>query len=169
MAEDSHKLGGQRSQARHNVENLGAGGILFVILGRIDGLTSMEQTAIMGAGMVVMSAFAKMWSENGMTARVISKLGLGLLTLFVVSGCAINLGRVTPELFEGQNGETIIACTTEGVQIALGDGGVCRNIEGGHVSETFADLFTGTIEAAGRVIGGVFTGLGSAGAAITPE
>lgn len=165
MAEDSHRLGGRRTQTRHNVENMGISGLLFVVLNRIDSLDSMEKTAIMGAGVVMIGAAAKFWSERDIGGKLLAKVGLGSLVLLVLTGCGISLGQVKPEQFEGSNGETIIACEMRGIQIGVGDGGVCQNAEGGHVSSIFSQMFIGTVEAAGRVLGALLSPFGAIGAA----
>ena len=167
----SDPQGGQRSQVRHNVDNLGMSGFAWVAINRLaeaDYLSTAEATAIFGGVVVVGSGFLKWASSKGLGDRILKKLGLVGLVLVMLSGCGISVGHVVPHEFTGANGQTIIACTVTGVQLGIGDGGVCRNVEGGHVSKSFADLFTGTLEAAGRIIGGVFMGLGSAGAAIAP-
>lgn len=166
MAEDSHPNGGRRSQTRHNLENMGGFGIVWLVLNRVDGLTSAEQTVALGVGMAGLSALAKFWSENGISKRLLGKIGLTGMALLLFTGCGISLGQVTPSKFEGSNGETIIACEMRGIQIGIGDGGVCQNAEGGHVSNTFAVLFTGTIEAVGRILGAVLSPFGAAGAAL---
>ena len=33
----------------------------------------------------------------------------------------------------------------------------------------FADMVTGLVDTAGRIVGGIFTGIGGVGAAITPD
>lgn len=166
MAEDSHPNGGRRSQTRHNIENMGGFGIVWLILNRIEGLSSAEQTVALGVGMAALSGALKFWNENGIGKRLLKKLGLSSIVLLLLTGCGISIGHVTPSEFEGENGQTIIACEMKGIQLGFGDGGVCQNAEGGHVSNTFAVLFTGTIEAVGRILGAVLSPFGAAGAAL---
>ena len=42
-------------------------------------------------------------------------------------------------------------------------------VGGGNIPKAFADLATGLVESAARIVGGMFTGLGGVEAAITPE
>jgi len=165
MAEKSHDLGGRRSQARHNFENAGASGLVWFVLNRIDSLDSAEKTALMGFLVVALSALAKAWSDHRLTSKLLAKAGLGGIVLVALSGCAISLGEIEPHEFEGSNGETIIACSVRGVQLAAGDGGVCSNVEGGRVSDAFAWLVTSVVEGVGRVLGAVLSPFGAIGAA----
>ena len=100
-------------------------------------------------------------------------LGLAVLVLSL-AGCQSTMGKITPHEFTAVSGETIIACEVEGWTFAVGDGGVCRvddtgyvsTTEGGRVSETFRDLTLGLVEGVGRVVGGLFGGIGGAFTAI---
>ena len=165
MADDSHELGGRRSQARHAFENGGISGLLFVVLSRIESLDSVEKTALMAFGITAGGAIAKAWNEHRLTGKLLAKIGLGGIVLTLFTGCAWSVGDVQPMSFEGRNGETIIACRVQGIQVAVGDGGLCRNAEGGHVSQVFSGLFTGTVEAAGRIVGALLSPFGALGAA----
>ncbi len=88
-------------------------------------------------------------------------------------GCAVQLGQVHPNFYTGADGETVVACDVKGVSLSFGDADICRNVEGGHVSRTFADMTLGLVRAAGAIVAGFFTGLGGAGAgvqaALAPE
>ena len=162
----SHKDGGYRTGVRHNFENLGAGSIAWVILNRIDALEAPEKTALLVGMMALGSWGAKVWNQNQITAKLLKKIGLSALIVSMLSGCALNIGQVTPDEYTGVNGETIIACELKGIQFGVFDGGVCRNVEGGQVGRTFVDLFTGAVEAVGRILGGILTGFSAAGSAL---
>jgi len=165
--------GNERGQIRHGVDNLGAMGFAWLALNRIDALDATEKMVLMGGLTVLGSSVLKAWSSFGMTQRI-SKLidkaaPLALVCAFLLSGCAIQLGRATPQEFEGKYGETIIACEVVGISMAFGDADICRNTEGGHISEFFKDMVLGITDAAIRIVGGVFTGVGGIGAAIQAQ
>ncbi len=167
----SDELGGQRSQMRHNLDNLGAGGFLWILLQRMDSLDSTEKMVLMGAGMAFISAALKFWSTHDLGGKLLKKLGLGALVVLLSTsvGCAVFAGSSKPELFEGVNGETIVACEIKGIAFTFGDADICRNVEGGHISEPFAGVLSGLFETVLRVVGGIFTGIGGVGAAISPD
>ena len=165
MAEDSHPRGGRRSHTRHNLENMGGFGVVWLILNRMDGLSSAEQTVALGVGMALLSGAAKIWNEYGLTGKLLKKVGLGALVALLLTGCGVSIGKVTPHEFEGENGQTIIACEMTGVQFGAGDGGVCQNAEGGHVSDVFAWMVTGIVDSAGRILGAVLSPLSALGSA----
>ena len=98
---------------------------------------------------------------------MIGKIVLAVL-LTSSLGCAMMIGVSSPKEVTVEDGETVVAYEVTGLSIAVGASGVGGNVEGGNVSGSFVDLVTGVIEAAGRIIGGFFTGLGGIGAAITP-
>lgn len=161
--------GGHRSATRHASE-IGVGGALALLIvsylpeGVADAFQSnMLSVVLTGA----FSTVAKMAGGGTATALIKKVLKLGLVAgLMGTMGCAMSIGQVTPEEFTGANGETIIACDLKGIQFGVFDGGVCRNVEGGQVGETFVDLFTGAVEAVGRILGGILTGFASAGSAL---
>lgn len=159
------KGSGMRSQARHNFENLGAGALAWFALNRFEDLSTVEKDALLIGGMAILSGLAKFWSSHDIGGRILSKLGLGALVLLMLSGCTGVIGTLDPEEYEGSNGETIVACRIAGFSWAFGAGGTCGTVVGGHVSDVFAGLVTGTLDAAARMAGGFLTG---AGAAIIP-
>ena len=165
MVKKAHEQGGRRGQIRHSSEAMGASGILWVLLNRIEGLSSAESTALMGAGVVILGALAKAWSEYGLTAKLLGKLSLG--GLVVTLGCAGLIGTSTPQGIDVGNGETIVAHTVEGVAWSFWDGGIGQNVEGGTGGQTTVGVLQGIVEAVGRVIAGMFTGLGGIGQGIT--
>lgn len=165
----SHVDGGQRSAKRHAGELTGGAAMALLLVSLLpEGMLDAFQGNL--ASVVMTGAFsqASKLASNGGFMNLLKRLGAVSLLVVMVSGCGVSMGRVTPHEFTGHNGETIIACTIEGVQFGLFDGGVCRNVEGGQVGQTFVDLFTGTVEAVGRIVGGLLMGLGGAGAAIVP-
>ena len=121
-------------------------------------------------GVVLTGAFstgAKLLNESGLVAKLMKT---GLVALLIGStGCAVQLGTVVPEIHTGADGETIVACEVKGVTLAFGDGGICRNIEGGHVSQAFAGLFTSTIGLAMSAVAGIFGGIGAIGSGMAAQ
>jgi len=103
--------------------------------------------------------------EDALTGRIKRAISGGAAALLLLSlvGCGISLGRVTPASYTGINGETIIACEIVGIQLGIGDGGVCQNVEGGELSDAPVRL----VEAAGRIAGALFTPFGAVGAALS--
>ena len=167
----SHELGGQRTQVRHNIENLGVGGLLLILVNRLEGFESWEQNALMYGGMAIGSAVLK-WLSTSSPIRdgLLKKIGiLSIVAAVFTSGCAVQLGSVKPHFETGPNGNTIVACEVKGVSLALGDGGICRNVEGGHVSQFFSSMFTSTVSLALGVVGSIFGGIGGIGAAMTAQ
>jgi hypothetical protein len=133
-------------------------------------MSTAEATAWMGVVVWLASAIGKFWSEHDLSTKLLKRIGLGaLLVLMTTStGCAGFAGVSTPHAFEGINGETIVACDIKGVGFSFGSADICRNIEGGHISEFFKDMTLGVVREASRVVGGVLTGIGGLGTAITP-
>lgn len=172
MAEKSHPLGGQRTKGRH-VAELGTGGALALLIVSFipEGWMNAFQQNL--SGVVLTGAFstaAKLLHESGLMGRLL-KLGMVLSVMVVLTGCAFSVGTVDPEITTGADGETIVACEMKGVQFGVFDGGVCRNVEGGQVGDTFVELVTGTVTAVIRAIAGGIAGFGGgiqAAAADTP-
>jgi len=144
---------------------MGAFGVVWLALNRMDGLSTAEQTVALGVGMAVLSGIAKVWSENSLTQKLLAKVGLASLVLLVLTGCGVSLGHVTPHEFEGENGQTIIACEMRGIQLGVGDGGVCQNAEGGHVSDVFAGMWTATVDTVRTIVAAIFVPFSAIGAA----
>ena len=92
---------------------------------------------------------------------------LGLL-MACLTGCALSVGTIEPREFTAVSGETVLACETKGIQFSVGDGGNCRvdsdgflsTQEGGHASDTARDIVLGVFEGAGRIVAGMFGGIG---------
>lgn len=165
MVKKSDPQGGRRGQVRHTTESMGASGILWVLLNRMDGLSSAEATACMGAGVVILTGLAKAWQEHGLTRKLLAKMSLG--SLVVTLGCAGLIGTSTPTGIDVGNGETIVAHTVEGLAWTFWDGGVGQNVEGGTGGQVTVGVVEGIIEAVGKVVGGLFMGLGGIGQGIT--
>lgn len=160
----------RRTITRHTFEG-GAvtafAALLVAKFGEVFGISEVwEQSAALAILVGLLGGLAKFWHENDLTRRILAKFlgpSVGILLALLVGGCAIQLGSSNPKEFSGAFGETIVACEIKGVSIAFGDADICRNVEGGHVSKTFADMTLGTIRAAGAIVAGFFTGLGGAG------
>lgn len=164
MGEKSHELGGQRSNVRHNIDQLGGFGAAYFVLNRFvenGTIDTMEAAMLFGSIQWAVSALGKAASTYG--PKLLARYGFTLSLFLLLSGCAIQLGRSTPHEFTGANGETIIACDVQGISVALGDADICRNVEGGHVGRDFVDMTLGVVKAAGSIVAGFFTGLGGAG------
>lgn len=157
MAEDSHPLGGRRSVTRHGTETGVVTAFSAIVIGKFGAVAGLDDPFYQAMGLAVLTgilgSLAKVWNENGLTKKLLAKAGLAALLLPLLGGCAIQLGTSTPEAFTGPMGETIIACEVRGVSVALGDGGVCQNIEGGHVSSAFSALWQGTVGSALNLVG----------------
>lgn len=172
MGEKSDPRGGIRSQVRHNTEQVAANGFTFAALKYLvdnDMIDAQMAMLLMGGVVTALSAGLKAWSTLEMTPRVKTLLSrwlpMSIISLVLMAqGCAIQVGRVTPEEFTSITGETLIACKVEGIQFAFGDADICRNVEGGHVSRTFADMTLGIVRLAANAVAGFFSGLGGAGA-----
>ncbi len=170
MAE-SDELGGIRSKKRHAVEGTAAASLAVLLISFFpEGSLSLMQVGSMTAIMTaVFSSIAKWMNENGIAGRVAKSILHLSLVAALFSGCAMQIGTSTPHQFASANAsEVIIACDLKGIQLTFGDADICRNIEGGHISEGFAGVITSTVDAAVRVVAGIFTGLGSVGAALSP-
>ncbi len=108
-------------------------------------------------------------NENDIAGRVAKRVLHLSLVAVLFSGCAMTIGTSIPPQFQSALvSEVGIACDLKGVQFTIGDADICRNIEGGHISEGFAGVITSTVDAAVRVVAGIFTGLGGVGAALSP-
>ena len=165
----SDPLGGRRTQLRHGSELVGGMGLaVFVMTFIPDSILDPFQKNV-GVGILtgVFSHTAKIWDEASITKRIITKVFGASIVLLMLSGCAGFAGRSTPHEFRGPNGETIVACEVAGIGFSFGDADICRNIEGGHVSEFFKDIVLGVTDTAMRIVGGVFAGIGGAGAAMS--
>lgn len=160
MAQDSHPLGGRRSLTRHGGETTVVTALSAIVIGKFGSVAGLDDPFYQAMGLAVLTGalgtLAKIWHENGLTKKLLAKAGLAALLLPLLGGCAVQLGTSTPESFTGPMGETIIACDVRGVSIAIGDGGVCQNVEGGHVSSAFSALWQGTVGAAVNLVGGFF-------------
>ena len=85
-----------------------------------------------------------------------------------LAGCTSVMGTVEPKEFTSVNGETIVACEVKGWSISMGDGGLCRvddtgfvsTQEGGRLSESFRDFGLGVLNTAGKIVSGLFGGIG---------
>lgn len=171
MGEKSDELGGQRrTLTRHGFEGGAVTAAAALLVGKFGaslGITEVwEQSAALAVLVGILGTVAKFWHENELTKRILARAlppAAGILLAVLVSGCAIQLGRVTPHEFSGAFGETVIACETVGINLAFGDADICRNTEGGHVSKTFADMTLGLVRTAAAAVAGFFSGLGSAG------
>ena len=160
------ELGGRRTVSRHVAETGAVGQLASLLVSFMsigseagDMLTPWQATALVGVLTAGFGGAAKLWHEAGMTGRLLRKAGLGMIAVvLVVSGCGIQLGKVTPHDFSGSapGGEVVIACEVTGVSIAIGDAGVCQNVEGGHVSQAFSALFGNTVGAALNLVGAFF-------------
>tara|TARA_Y100000310_G_scaffold334667_1_gene414933 strand:- start:1019 stop:1537 length:519 start_codon:yes stop_codon:yes gene_type:complete len=159
----SHELGGHRSAVRHGSE-LGVGAALALLVvsflpdGWVDAFQSNLLSVVLTGGF---STAAKLLDAKGLLPGI-AKSGLVLIMAGTISGCALTVGTVDPEEFTGVQGETIIACEIKGFSLAVGDGGTCRTVEGGNVSQGFVGMVTGLVESVGRILSGVFGGIGSA-------
>jgi len=165
MPNKSHELGGKRTKGRH-VSELGVGGALALLLVSFVpeswGLDAFQMNL---SGVVLTGTFstvAKMLHEAGGLAKIL-RLSL-VLGLFLPLGCAVQMGKVDPKIHTGADGETIVACTVTGVSVAWGDASVCRNTEGGHVSEAFAGMWTTTVDTIRTIVAAVFVPFGAVGA-----
>jgi len=167
MAKKSHEDGGRRSTVRHAGELTGGASLALLIVSFLpEGSISPFQATLMGTVLTGgFSQIAKLASDGGF-ARMLKTFGVGSIVLLMCSGCAFNLGVVTPHEYLGANGETIIACELKGVQFGLFDGGVCQNVEGGQVGNTFVELTTGLVEAVGRILGALLSPFGGASSAL---
>lgn len=178
MGEKSDELGGRRTITRHTFEGGAVTALSALIVGKLGGLVGVvepwEQAAALSILVGILGGFAKFWHENRITARALARV-LGpdspagptagaLIAAFLISGCAIQLGTADPKEFRGAFGETIVACEIKGISIAVGDADICRNVEGGRVSQTFADMTLGVVRIVGQAVAGFFSGLGGAGA-----
>lgn len=168
----------RRTITRHSFEG-GAvtafAALLVAKFGASFGITEVwEQSAALAILVGLLGGLAKFWHENGITQILLDRLrggtppaaGAAILAGFLLSGCAIQLGTANPKEFSGAFGETIVACEIRGISIAMGDADICRNVEGGHVSKTFADMVLGTIRTAVAGVAGLFSGFGQAGTAM---
>ena len=170
-AKKSDPKGGIRSKKRHAVEGgVAASLAVFVVSFFPEGSLGLIQvgslTAIMTAGF---SWVAKLMNENDSAGRVLKNVFHLSLVAILFSGCAVQIGTSTPHQFTSADvSKVIIACDLKGIQLTFGDADICRNIEGGHISEGFAGVITSTVDAAVRVVAGIFTGLGGVGAALAP-
>lgn len=160
MAEDSHPLGGRRTVTRHGTETTVVTAISAIFVGKFGAGLGLDDPFYQAMGLAVLTgvggAIVKTWNENGLTKKLLGKVGLAVVLIPFLGGCAVQLGTSTPESFTGPMGETIIACDVRGVSIAIGDGGVCQNVEGGHVSQMFSALWQGTVGTAVNLVGGFF-------------
>lgn len=176
MGEKSDELGGRRTITRHTFEGGAVTALGALIVEKWGGLFGIaegwEQTAALSILVAILGGLAKFWHENRITARLLGFLppappappaAIAFLAVFL-SGCAIQLGTADPKEFRGAFGETIVACEIKGISIAIGDADICRNVEGGKVSQTFADMTLGVFRIVGQAVAGFFSGLGGAGA-----
>jgi len=162
--------GGQRSAKRHAGELTGGAAIALLIVSLLpEGMLDAFQGNLASVVMTGFFSQAGKFVSGGGIGKALKIMGVGSLLVVMLSGCGVSMGKLVPHEFTGHNGETIIACEITGIQFGLFDGGVCRNVEGGQIGQTFVDLFVGTVEAAGRIIGGLLMGMGGAGAAIMPD
>ncbi len=164
----SNELGGQRSGVRHASE-IGIGGALALLIvsflpdAWIDPFQSNLISVVLTA---TFSTAAKLLQQKGILG-ILGKAGLVVLVTTSM-GCAVFAGSSKPYEFTGVQGETIVACEIKGIALTFGDADICRNVEGGHISEPFAGVLSGLFDAVLRIIGGIFTGIGGVGAAISP-
>jgi hypothetical protein len=155
-----------RAQTRHTAQNLGVGGFLMFILGRFEGLTTTESLWLYGGGMVILSALWKALDDTKLIARLVKRIGPASLVVLLSVGCAGMVGTSTPVELTGTDGDPVIAHEVKGVAWSFWDAGIGANVEGGSGGETTVDLLTAVIETAGRILGGVFTGLGGIGSSV---
>ena len=166
MAKKSDPKGGQRSHARHGGELATGGALALLIVSFVpEGVLDAFQTNLMG--IVLTGGFSSLTKalSGGGFGKLLKAIGIGSIVLTM--GCGVSLGRVTPMDFSGPDGETIISCELTGFHLGVFDGGVCRNVEGGQVGETFVDLTTGLVEAAGKILGALLSPFGAASANLT--
>lgn len=124
---------------------------------------------------------ASIMRNRGILPRVLPAAPTSLVVLLsaslLLTGCTGVIGTVEPtfhEVVDSQGSAIVTACTVKGVAWGGGDGGICRvddegyvnTVEGGNMGETFKDFGLGILEAAGRVVGGLFGGIGGAFSAI---
>lgn len=168
MAKKGHELGGQRVSKKRHAGELGAGGALALLIVSYlpEGFADPFQTNLLS---VVLTAVFSTAAKALREVDVLRKMGIGgLVVVLLSSGCALTMGEIEPREFTGVQGETIVACEIRGVSLAVGDGGTCATVEGGQVSAGFVDVVLGLVESAGRIVGGIFTGIGGIGAAVSP-
>lgn len=164
----SDKSGGHRSAKRHAGELTIGGSLALLIVSFLpEGAIDPFQATLLGTVLTGGFSQGAKLIQGGGIGKMLKFFGVGSLVFML--GCGVSIGRVTPEEFTGNNGETIIACTLEGFQLGVFDGGVCRNVEGGQIGDTFVDLTLGLGRIAMAAIGGIFSAFGSAGAAITAD
>lgn len=175
MAEDSHAQGGRRSRIRHATEGgTLSSAVTFLMLQWSPAFLSGESGPVMksllaGALIGILGGLYKWFHESGIEGAITGRIkraiegGAAALLLLSLVGCGISLGRVTPASYTGINGETIIACEVVGIQLGIGDGGVCQNVEGGELSDAPVRL----VESVGRIAGAIFTPFGALGAALS--
>ncbi len=171
------------SAPRAAIENVGLGIPLANMA--TGALRSVEApgwlTDNMGAIVVVLVALGMhVARDRGWLPKLsgVVKMGLVLGITLALTGCTGLAGTLEPKPFKvvdttGQ-AELVVACEVKGIAWGLGDGGLCRvdddgyvsTVEGGRASETFLGIVTEIGNAAGRVIGGLFGGIGAAFSAV---
>ena len=185
MGEKSDALGGQRTVLRHGIEGTGVTALGALVIEGLGVKLGFSDNAWMKNAMLMVfvgaiGSLVKFWHENGISQRLLNRFlpplpppppgaagsAAAILAALLLSGCAVQLGTAKPQAFNSPYGETIIACEIRGISFALGDADICRNVEGGKVSKTAADMVLGVVRIAGGMVGAFFHGFGGAGSAM---
>lgn len=166
-------------KGRSSVENMGGGAAgAMLLVSFIPESWNLNAYQLALAGVVATSLVA--WVASVLRDKGfpgfggVAKVGLVLAILVALTGCVSFQGTITPKEFTSAAGETVIACEVKGNVLAVGDGGICRvdqdgyvgTVEGGHASETFKSIMDGLWNGVGRIVGGLFGGVGAAFSAI---
>jgi len=163
----SDPQGGTRTAGRHMGE-LGVGGALalFIISFIPQGEAGVINAFQANLGSIILTGFFSTVSKKLHEKGFLPDIGkVGIVVLLAGSiGCAGQVGLVRPTIHTGADGATVVACEVRGISFAFGDADICRNIEGGTVSQFFADMFLGTVRLVSAGVAGFFSGLGGAGA-----
>lgn len=166
--------------ARGGMENVTVGGAVANIV--VELMTWLPEgwsspTIAVNVGVLVTAGVAMGASylrNRGILPSVVpSSLLVLLVASIFLTGCTGVIGAVEPHEFQVVDADgkaIVIACSVKGVAWGGGDGGICRvddegyvsTVEGGHASETFRDIMAGLWDGVGRIVGGLFGGLGAA-------
>lgn len=164
---------GARTVTRHAAQ---AGTASVGLMGILQAMVEMQwldqSQAFLALGLVppVLTSLWKSWDGLRMKDRLNAAIDkrwptMLVLSVFLLSGCAVQLGTMKPEKFVALDGTMLLACETRGILFTVGDADLCSNsARGGMVSKTFSDMTLGVVRTAGAIIAGFF---GGAGAGVT--
>ena len=106
--------------------------------------------------------------EKAFTDRIVNAIRggaaailLSLVMSTVLTACALGRGDIKPKAMTTVGGQTVVACEVSGTWFVFGKSSICRTMDGGEMSQGAVGIFTSTIETAGRIVAGLFGGIGA--------